>query len=676
MDIDSRRHPPQSAPLSGVTPVRIIRNGESETNSAATASTEEELSHLAPEETMMEGDVTSVESPARFFCRTKEDKEQYLRFKERLKGYYYRYGAELQVEEAPTTEEDVVAWFEGTFWRARPATQTSSSAGAATHAVDGGGDGRLYHLVDNGRAVKLSLERIYLLAPEFSLSEHGSFVFRCHLSDVVASADGLPGAWGAEARAMLSSEVRRCDGLLVQRRGPRELMQDGYYSLPVELHFRETVAECFRVSLPVLVSMSAKLLKAGLAVTKLEAAREEEEEEEEQLESGGKEEGDADLDLLTIDSLVDSTRAKSDFGSASTMGEQQHTDEDLVSAWPPPHIPRAASFAARITHVSDLGQLFLQRMEDLPIVRTIRSELNKIHKGELDMAGDGGDPNGEEWQVGQECVALYYRDESWYRARVLGIVDAKHVAIVFVDYGNVTQVRKADLRPARDFGQHRMYALRIVLDGIEARNPDGRWSKDDLDTIHSHVFYMCCRSVKVTVKDRRAKSFPLSCDVHFRPEGKGDFVDLGEFLIREGLARRRTVDFDPLREEYLDDAFGIDGISPSSPNFDFSLESGEAGGEASPSPNSSLESLPLPELPFRPPEASGYSAYSVGDLVPVQVQVVMTSGFVYFHRLDPERDGDGGCSAAFSRFFTELAEEVKDQVSELYFELYLSNTIQ
>ncbi len=577
-----------------------------------TATTEE--ASWEEESAMMDGDVTSAESPHRFFCRTDGDKQRFFDFKDSLKTYYYRYGSSLclldvQKKKKKAEEECVVVWHEGSFWRAKASDRFGDAEGddeVREEESPSGSTGR-FHLLDDGRTVSVDRRSTYLMASEFSPSVISPFVFRCHLSDVVASVD-LPNEWSDDARAFFAMEARGCPGVVIQRRGRPELMPDGCESLPVEIHFRETVAECFTLAMPVLVTMSSKLLKKKLAVTRMEATNLAEEGEYNQ------EEEEPDDNLATV----------------------ADKEAELVARWPPPVIPTASTFMARVTSISTLGQIYVQLKEDIPVVRAMRSQLNEFNMAELQ-----GDPEEVAWKENDECIALY--SGKWYRARVVEAASCERtVAVIYVDFGTFSRIPRSHLRPARELGHHRMYAIRVVLHGIEARNPEGRWTMRDLDDIFEFLFYGKRRAVRIT-RMKQAKTLPIECKLEYKGED-GDFHDFAEHLLEERVATVRKLDYDPLRCEYLKDAFGIQGI-PS--------------GKVVPPSNGcvlppTLKSPVASEDPVRSPFREEVVRLRRGSLIPVHVQVVTETGKVYFHLLE---EGDSGHSKAFVEFSKKLDEE-------------------
>ncbi len=328
--------------------------------------------------------------------------------------------------------------------------------------------------------------------------------------------------------------------------------------------------------------------------------------------------------------------------NASNVSTPGQTEEEapLVNRWPPPVIPQEKTFSARVTHVTDMGQLYLQKMEDVNMLRSMRRQLNKTYVGD---ALEQDVQVNTDWVDGQECIAQYAKDEWWYRARIIKILDKKKVAVLFVDYGNISSVLKKNLRPARDFGSQTIFAVRFILSKTISRR-HLRWSNDELDEIHRMIHYESCGSVKVTVTGRN-KELPLEGEIKFRVDNKGEYVDFSEYLIKQGIARRQDVNLPIMfKNEYLEDAFGIMGVADSSSSECSTSTTENSSSDESLCPSSVMRSCPSP---FK----SNPTRFKAGDTFGVSVQVVFYTGTCCFHL----RNGDERDFAQFTQDFSEKA---------------------
>ncbi len=185
-----------------------------------------------------EGDVVWSESPDKFYCRTKKGTERFFQLRDRMDKVYYKNKDSLRIqgEQEARAENELCVWFEGSFWRAwRTDMEVEEEDGTSS-----------YKLVDCGGTCRVTRRNVFRLTREFSsLCTTPALSFRCHLRGVVASVE-TPHIWSEEAVQFFAKETRNCPGVIVHKWGGPELMPDGERSLPVELLFRETRAECFR----------------------------------------------------------------------------------------------------------------------------------------------------------------------------------------------------------------------------------------------------------------------------------------------------------------------------------------------------------------------------------------------------------------------------------------------
>ncbi|KAG8187346.1 hypothetical protein JTE90_011708 [Oedothorax gibbosus] len=87
--------------------------------------------------------------------------------------------------------------------------------------------------------------------------------------------------------------------------------------------------------------------------------------------------------------------------------------------------------------------------------------------------------------VGCACAALYAEDNNWYRAEVIGLQDST-ADVLFVDYGNASNVPKGSLRILSDsFLSVPPYAIKCKLNGIV---PSGdQWMENSINAFSEMV---------------------------------------------------------------------------------------------------------------------------------------------------------------------------------------------
>ncbi|KAG8146965.1 hypothetical protein E2320_014038 [Naja naja] len=130
----------------------------------------------------------------------------------------------------------------------------------------------------------------------------------------------------------------------------------------------------------------------------------------------------------------------------------------------------------------------------------------------------------ESVQVGDIVAAYYPEDQSWYRAEILGTMDNGNLDVYYVDFGDTGEAPLEKLRLLRPSRPHWEEA---ALDEFDRLTHCAQWKS---------VFCKICTYVPVgdTVRP---------CVCLFKPTD-GQFVDVGEELIRLGYAVRKLPDED------------------------------------------------------------------------------------------------------------------------------------
>ncbi|XP_026576026.1 tudor and KH domain-containing protein [Pseudonaja textilis] len=149
----------------------------------------------------------------------------------------------------------------------------------------------------------------------------------------------------------------------------------------------------------------------------------------------------------------------------------------------------------------------------------------------------------ESVQVGDIVAAYYPEDHYWYRAKILGTMDNGNLDIYYVDFGDTGEAPLEKLRLLRgDFLSLPFQAIECSLAGVAPTGP--HWEEAALDEFDrlTHcaqwklLFCKVCTYVSVGDSVR-------PCVRLFKPTD-GQFVDVGEELIRLGYAVRKLPDED------------------------------------------------------------------------------------------------------------------------------------
>ncbi|XP_070622402.1 tudor and KH domain-containing protein [Erythrolamprus reginae] len=178
----------------------------------------------------------------------------------------------------------------------------------------------------------------------------------------------------------------------------------------------------------------------------------------------------------------------------------------------------------------------------------------------------------ESVQVGDIVASYYPEDRSWYRAEILGTLENGNLDIYFVDFGDNGEASLENLRLLRgDFLGLPFQAIECSLAGVY---PSGgpRWDEAALDEFDrlTHcaqwkpVFCQICTYVAMRPFVRL-----------FKPND-GQFIDIGEELIRLGYAVRKLPDEDGEAATEPPGNLGISAeVSSENPSENTSVSEGE-----------------------------------------------------------------------------------------------------
>ncbi|XP_058016771.1 tudor and KH domain-containing protein [Ahaetulla prasina] len=200
-------------------------------------------------------------------------------------------------------------------------------------------------------------------------------------------------------------------------------------------------------------------------------------------------------------------------------------------------------------HAKDHLEVYVSASENpshfwIQIIGVKALHLDKLIQEMTKYYEDNDDGELESVQVGDIVATYYPEDRSWYRAEVLGTLDNGNLDIYYVDFGDNGEVSLEKLRLLRsDFLGLPFQAIECSLAGV-APTSGPRWEEAALDEFDrlTHcaqwkpVFCKICTYVPVGSSVRPYVRL-------FKP-ADGQFIDVGEELIRLGYAVRKLSDED------------------------------------------------------------------------------------------------------------------------------------
>ena len=142
-----------------------------------------------------------------------------------------------------------------------------------------------------------------------------------------------------------------------------------------------------------------------------------------------------------------------------------------------------ASRSIYVSHVENPGHVYCQLSEFCDDLDTLMDSIESYYnedRSEDHVTSSDSQP------VGSPCVAKYADDDAWYRAVVEEIVDADHLKVQFVDYGNSETLALSDIRKSKiGFCTLPIQAIHCYVAMVD--HDSSAWTKIEIDDFDSRV---------------------------------------------------------------------------------------------------------------------------------------------------------------------------------------------
>lgn len=207
---------------------------------------------------------------------------------------------------------------------------------------------------------------------------------------------------------------------------------------------------------------------------------------------------------------------------AVTEGEMNRMEEEL----PWEDLPLNSSCTAAVQHVFDPSEFWIQTFNYANELDELMESINSLYRDSLST-----------YLVSNPAVGLYCaakaEDGDFYRARVVQVVDEKHVLVFFVDYGNTEVVSMSNIRSlSKDFKMLPRLAFKCSLAGVKPK--DGEWSERACEYF-SHAVIDATVNVHVAAKRNEDLAVHLTLE-----KAKGE-SDVGALMCMAGFAEKAEV---------------------------------------------------------------------------------------------------------------------------------------
>jgi len=234
------------------------------------------------------------------------------------------------------------------------------------------------------------------------------------------------------------------------------------------------------------------------------------------------------LSIHTTEASIDSNTLFDDDNSETASCSAKSEPVSKLPMYGTPIKPPGSTFKVMGTFIDDNGIIFGHLLEgEAKELEAISSTLNDGAIAKMPSL-----QNSDILSRSQACVARFSMDELWYRSSVVQVVDAEHVEVEFVDFGNREIVHTDYIRNITPFLDTPRQAVKLKLHGIEPLDEDGIYPPAAIEALSS---LMINETFTVCLEGRQLD--PNVLDVTIMVQ---DNDNLGESLIVAGFARRTT----------------------------------------------------------------------------------------------------------------------------------------
>ncbi|XP_039285887.1 tudor domain-containing protein 1 [Nilaparvata lugens] len=157
-----------------------------------------------------------------------------------------------------------------------------------------------------------------------------------------------------------------------------------------------------------------------------------------------------------------------------------------ISDWLPPEPLHSLKFDTSASYVDMDANIYIQDTTSADTLRIIGATLQTKYENSRPS------PHDSFWSAGQLCVAKYHADQKWYRGKVMEVLADNRYRVVMVDYGNVEEVKAADMRKNLLMTQVPRQCHPCALKRVKPLSDDGKWPTTVLDQIYGYVVDRQC----------------------------------------------------------------------------------------------------------------------------------------------------------------------------------------
>ncbi|XP_066994116.1 RING finger protein 17 isoform X2 [Anabrus simplex] len=363
------------------------------------------------------------------------------------------------------------------------------------------------------------------LVPQFMEVRDGAV--KCHLAGIRAAGDKAE--WPTLACEQLTEIVNRYDTFYISKKGEIE-----NFSLPIELWVKDVIpGGPLEPTTEHWSTVNQKLVDQGLAIPVRSEPNSETVPSSQVLKE--LQEQNQDMVPVSISECVSCEKEPEDKEMVYTSDSPERLSEnddsenesennlgETLTDWLPAVPITKKKFSGIPTYVDDECSIYLHETGNDETLKVIQKALQSR------LQNSQPKPHDLYWFAGQLCIAQYL-DKNWYRGRVIEVNDDHTVKVLFVDYGNIEDLKATEMRKNVYMGHIPVQCHKYKLDGIVPVSDTGKWPTVVLDFVHSTIVEKKC---KITVKSNVGDGTPPLISVT-----APGYIDLAALLVNMQYAK-------------------------------------------------------------------------------------------------------------------------------------------
>lgn len=224
-----------------------------------------------------------------------------------------------------------------------------------------------------------------------------------------------------------------------------------------------------------------------------------------------------------------------------------------IEHWLPAKPIDKTIFVGVPTYVDNNAVIYLHDVDKERTLNTMKKVINDKFADSQPL------PSDTFYSPSDPCLAKFHLDDQFYRAIVRKMISASRCKVQFVDYGNIEECDVKDLRKNVICGNIPIMANKFRLTNVAAKQHEGIWSVESLDTLHVLIVGKQCQ-VRVDTDMDTDPAGVIPC--YLKTTGELA-VEVSDYLLEQNLAIRKRGVFEEKVDQLYDPYMNLGGPSTS-----------------------------------------------------------------------------------------------------------------